>query len=128
MVVLLLKLDGWIVQFMKQTGMLSWKTLLLIEYLVLCHPRQSWLLLCLCDVARTRHASFAALESVHKGNDNADTNNSNIDSQSHVVVDAIDDAASSTLTRGQHARYLQLQSGSQTWNEGRRKEFHKLSK
>jgi hypothetical protein len=40
-------------------------------------------------------------------------------------VEAIDDAQSSTLTRGQHARYLQLQSGD-SWNETKRKEFRQL--
>jgi hypothetical protein len=41
------------------------------------------------------------------------------------TIEAIDDAQSSTLTKGQHARYLQLQSGD-SWNEGKRKEFRQL--
>ena len=46
---------------------------------------------------------------------------------SETFVDAIDDASCSTLTRGQHVRYLQLESGSESWNEARRNEFRKLS-
>lgn len=55
------------------------------------------------------------------------TQNTTVNNDALVVVDAIDDKTSSTLTRGQHARYLQLESGSESWNVGRRKEFRKLS-
>jgi len=58
-----------------------------------------------------------------EGTDNDNTTTA----KENIVVNAIDDASLSTLTKGQHARYLQLESGSESWNEGRRKEFRKLS-
>ena len=68
------------------------------------------------------------LRPLMKGNESTEASDTITDARNTLTVDAIDDSSSSTLTRGQHARYLQLKSGSESWNEGRRKEFSKLNK
>lgn len=69
------------------------------------------------------------LRPLMKGNESTETiSDTKTDAQNTSFTDAIDDSSSCSLTRGQHARYLQLKSGSESWNEGRRKEFSKLHK
>ena len=78
------------------------------------------------NVNSTRGLAMPLLQHLQFKGQVAETEEINEDiDDAEGTVEAIDDAQSSTLTRGQHARYQQLQSGD-SWNETRRKEFRRL--
>lgn len=77
-------------------------------------------------VTTTRGFAMPLLQHLHLKGQVTETDDitENID-VTEESLEEIDDAQSSTLTRGQHARYQQLQAGD-SWKEATRKEFRRL--